>query len=858
MANKYLQYTNRDIPQLDQISTVSDTDNLIISTGEGSDYVKRITVAQLITDINDDWTEITYANLATLKGSAGLTPGQFYYITDKHIAIQALSTSELSVTGYHTRAIQAYGWVQLDSGSSGSVDSITVNSVNIMSSSVSFNTDLVTTAGDVVSNINANTSSPNYSAVQAANRIIILAEESAGSTPNGYVVSPTFTSIGGTLQNMSNGQDVGDTWFNVVYLFDSDLIVEMADDSGNSVKTNALFNAVAGYNPIDKFPWGYSNIFGNIVEYATFTAYAASGNIIANRVQYFSTFNADAYLGSGGGSGCNNNLVNGNSQFTVNLCSEEVYANVVQTNSSLNGTSTTVDISNNQLNTSQLNADSYGGVTCQNNILHSSTLTITNGTGSTYGCIENQLNTSTLSAAGLQGDITYNIFETGNATLTSNTGDFNTNILRNSTVNASSCSGDINSNQLEESVITINGFTGTKVESNILAADSLLNGSSATSDIYNNTLSNATLNGDNSTGVIKYNSMIQGSTLDVDTASGTIEEISLINASTLDLNSSSVDCSYVSIDLPDATVKFNANQSGLVINAQSSNYNSSLTITSNAIDLDADYKRYTGIVSLGATTTLNTINGLTYAPDEFIILGTSGTVTIDSASATNISLPGGVDSLDIKSGDFIKVRKNTAGTMVSVFAIYTGTTPETSPALADGTASLPSLSFLADSDTGLYRPADNEIGITVGGSTIAEIKSSGLYVDDIIEETSSAGTTINGLKLAGGTISPDKGTGTESSNAVTINNISGVITTSSLSTAAGGTYSITLTNSTISAGSEIIVNQNSYSGTIGTNGLPITVNADVTGANTAVITIVNAHSSNALSGTLDIYFLIVN
>jgi hypothetical protein len=65
------------------------------------------------------------------------------------------------------------------------------------------------------------------------------------------------------------------------------------------------------------------------------------------------------------------------------------------------------------------------------------------------------------------------------------------------------------------------------------------------------------------------------------------------------------------------------------------------------------------------------------------------------------------------------------------------------------------------------------------------------------------------------------GTGTESGGAVTINQVSGIITTSSLSTAADSATNITLTNSKIKATSVVIASVGAYSGTIGTNGHPL-------------------------------------
>jgi hypothetical protein len=100
----------------------------------------------------------------------------------------------------------ATGSVELTGGASGSVDSITVNGVNIMSSAVNFNSSLIQTAADVASNINGNTSSPNYTASNGGTTTVtITAVADSGNTPNGFVVTSATTTITTTDTNMSGG-----------------------------------------------------------------------------------------------------------------------------------------------------------------------------------------------------------------------------------------------------------------------------------------------------------------------------------------------------------------------------------------------------------------------------------------------------------------------------------------------------------------------------------------------------------------------------------------------------------------------------------------------------------------------------
>jgi hypothetical protein len=95
--------------------------------------------------------------------------------------------------------------VTLTGGASGSVDTITVNGVNVMSGSVAFTSNLSATATAVASNINAYASSPEYTAVAVGTTITISAASAAGSNPNGYVVAVTSTTITTTKTDMAGG-----------------------------------------------------------------------------------------------------------------------------------------------------------------------------------------------------------------------------------------------------------------------------------------------------------------------------------------------------------------------------------------------------------------------------------------------------------------------------------------------------------------------------------------------------------------------------------------------------------------------------------------------------------------------------
>lgn len=85
----------------------------------------------------------------------------------------------------------------------------------------------------------------------------------------------------------------------------------------------------------------------------------------------------------------------------------------------------------------------------------------------------------------------------------------------------------------------------------------------------------------------------------------------------------------------------------------------------------------------------------------------------------------------------------------------------------------------------------------------------------------------------------------------TINTGAGIITTTSLSTAAGATQAVTLTNSRVAAGDMVQCTVDPGTST----GTPTCANAKVT-AGTVVFTIQNIHSATALNNTVNVMWMI--
>lgn len=110
-----------------------------------------------------------------------------------------------SSSGALTKEVLSSGTVTLTGGASGSVNTITVNSLEILGVAVNFNTSLTQTAADVATQINAYHSYAEYIASSSGAVVTITALPGTGTTPNGYVVASTVTTITKTDVNMVSG-----------------------------------------------------------------------------------------------------------------------------------------------------------------------------------------------------------------------------------------------------------------------------------------------------------------------------------------------------------------------------------------------------------------------------------------------------------------------------------------------------------------------------------------------------------------------------------------------------------------------------------------------------------------------------
>lgn len=126
------------------------------------------------------------------------------------------ATPETAVTGTllctitesslaRTAEVLASGTVTLNTGAAGSVNTLTVNGVDILGAVVPFNTSLTQTAADVVTQCNNFKGAVEYDVTSAGAVITITALSGTGTAPNTFVVASGVTTITKTDVNLSGG-----------------------------------------------------------------------------------------------------------------------------------------------------------------------------------------------------------------------------------------------------------------------------------------------------------------------------------------------------------------------------------------------------------------------------------------------------------------------------------------------------------------------------------------------------------------------------------------------------------------------------------------------------------------------------
>lgn len=115
--------------------------------------------------------------------------------------------------------------------------------------------------------------------------------------------------------------------------------------------------------------------------------------------------------------------------------------------------------------------------------------------------------------------------------------------------------------------------------------------------------------------------------------------------------------------------------------------------------------------------------------------------------------------------------------------------------------------------------------------------------------TANSGVTLG----AGSNLTSDSGTASATAGAATLNKQSGTITSEALTTAAAGDYTLTLTNSVVTAASRVFVSLDNGTNTTA----PVYVHRVTPAAGSVVILCRNGHASAALNGTIKINFFVM-
>lgn len=227
--------------------------------------------------------------------------------------------------------------------------------------------------------------------------------------------------------------------------------------------------------------------------------------------------------------------------------------------------------------------------------------------------------------------------------------------------------------------------------------------------------------------------------------------------------------------------------------------------------------------------------------------GTTGTI---SSAAANVINAGNIQAgLSGTAGTLISFPGTAANGSLIIAAVNAGGAFNTT--ISNGTMGQSSVMTIPDvgAATGQFLV---KTAALVSGNFPQNSGTAGLMIDSGLAVSNVVSKIAANTFTGSGQIILAKANGTESANAVTASGNAGLITTSSLTIAAGGTYSITWTNTKITATSVL-----SFCIQGGTNTVQSVVFTCAPGSGTATLVINNIGPTNALNGTIFIGYSVL-
>lgn len=239
-------------------------------------------------DLDDAYNASAINNVVTITAAVPGVPFSISAAAQNFGATndQAIALAETRANNTVGAPTKSAGTVTVTGGSSGTISDVTVNSVSVITSAVSWTTSDANTASLLAAEINGTTSTPNYSAT-AVGAVVTIEAAATGSGSNGFAV----------VSSVTGDVTTSDTPF-----------VGGSDGSSPAVAQQWTATISGTFESADRF-----TITLDGVDFVTSGASASLGRTattfknkvysLTQSLMYFSAINTPTLFGSGTGSG---------------------------------------------------------------------------------------------------------------------------------------------------------------------------------------------------------------------------------------------------------------------------------------------------------------------------------------------------------------------------------------------------------------------------------------------------------------------------------------------------------------------------------------------------------------------------